>query len=104
MWIAAIALSALVALVFVANGAAKMLGHLKMIEASTHLGYSMRSFRIIGLLECLKHSGSCWRRCVFLSVSPPRLASSSSRSGDLSPTYVRRIPFVWPRPRSGAHY
>ena len=51
MWIATIALSALVALVFVANGAAKMLRHPKMIEASTHLGYSMRSFRIIGLLE-----------------------------------------------------
>ena len=51
MWIATIALSALVALVFVANGAAKMLGHPKMIEARTHLGYSMRSFRIIGLLE-----------------------------------------------------
>src|SRR6478672_8052500 len=51
MWIATIALSALVALVFVANGAAKMLGHPKMIEASTHLGYSMRSFRTIGLLE-----------------------------------------------------
>jgi hypothetical protein len=51
MWIAAITLSVLVALVFVANGAAKLLGHPKMIEASTHLGYSVRSFRIIGLLE-----------------------------------------------------
>jgi hypothetical protein len=51
MWIAAVALSGLVALVFAANGMAKLLGHPKMIEASTHLGYSMRSFRIIGLLE-----------------------------------------------------
>jgi hypothetical protein len=38
MWIAAIALSVLVALVFVANGVAKLLGHQRMIEASTHLG------------------------------------------------------------------
>ena len=53
MWIAAIALSGFVALVFAANGAAKMLGHPKMIEASTHLGYSLRSFRIIGLFEVL---------------------------------------------------
>jgi hypothetical protein len=53
MWIAAVALSALVALVFAANGLAKLLGHPKMIEASTHLGYAMRSFRIIGLLEVL---------------------------------------------------
>ena len=83
MWIAAVALSGLVALVFAANGMAKLLGHPKMIEASTHLGYSMRSFR---------------------SVSPPRPASSSSRSGDLSPIYARRIRFVWPRPRSDAHY
>jgi|SRR6267378_447288 hypothetical protein len=51
MWIAAITLSVLVALVFVANGVAKLLGHPKMIEASTHLGYSVRAFRIIGLLE-----------------------------------------------------
>src|SRR6201995_5720400 len=51
MWIAAIALSVLVALVFVANGAAKFLGHPRMIEAGAHLGYSVRAFRIIGLLE-----------------------------------------------------
>jgi DoxX-like family len=51
MWIAAITLSVLVALVFVANGVAKLLGHPKMTEASTHLGYSVRAFRIIGLLE-----------------------------------------------------
>src|ERR1700688_5230107 len=51
MWIAAVALSGLVGLVVAANGMAKLLGHPKMIEASTHLGYSMRSFRIIGLLE-----------------------------------------------------
>ena len=53
MWIAAVALSGLVALLFAATGTAKLLGHPKMIEASTHLGYSKRSFRIIGLLEVL---------------------------------------------------
>jgi len=45
--------SAIVALVFVATGMAKVLGHPKMVEASAHLGYSMRAFRIIGLLEVL---------------------------------------------------
>jgi hypothetical protein len=49
--IAAIAVSVLVALVFVANGVAKLLGHPKMIEASAHLGYSARAFGLIGLLE-----------------------------------------------------
>lgn len=53
MSIAAIALSGLVALLFVGTGLAKLLGHLKMVEASAHLGYSMRTFRIIGLLEVL---------------------------------------------------
>ena len=53
MPIAAIALSGLVALLFVATGMAKLLGHPKMVEASSHLGYSMRAFRIIGLLEVL---------------------------------------------------
>jgi len=70
VWIAAIALSALVALVFVANGAAKMLGHPKMTEASTHLGYSMRSFRIIGLLEVFGALGILLAPlCVPLSVA-----------------------------------
>src|ERR1700747_66817 len=53
MWIAAVALSALVALVFGANGLAKLLGHPKMLAASHHPGYSVRSFPIIGLLEVL---------------------------------------------------
>jgi hypothetical protein len=53
MWIAAVALSGLVALVFAVTGTAKVLGHPKMREAGTHLGYSMRAFRIIGLLEAL---------------------------------------------------
>src|ERR1700750_317456 len=70
MWIAAIALSVLVALVFVANGAAKLLGHPRMIEASTHLGYSMRSFRIIGLLEVFGALGILLAPlCVPLSVA-----------------------------------
>jgi len=53
MKIAAVVLSGVVALAFLATGAAKLLGHVRMIETSTHLGYSMRSFRIIGLLEVL---------------------------------------------------
>jgi hypothetical protein len=53
MSIAAIALSGLVALLFVATGMAKLLGHPKMVEASAHLGYSLRAFGIIGLLEVL---------------------------------------------------
>jgi hypothetical protein len=53
MWIAAVALSGLVTLVFGVTGMAKVLGHPKMREAGTHLGYSMRAFRIIGLLEAL---------------------------------------------------
>jgi hypothetical protein len=57
MPIAAIALSGLVALLFVATGMAKLLGHPKMVEASAHLGYSMRAFRIIGLLEVLGAAG-----------------------------------------------
>jgi uncharacterized membrane protein len=70
MWIAAIALSVLVALVFAANGVAKLLGHPKMIEASAHLGYSVRAFRVIGLLEIFGALGillSPW--CVPLSVA-----------------------------------
>src|ERR1700752_1678984 len=70
MWIAAIALSVLVALVFVANGAAKLLGHPRMIEASAHLGYSVRAFRIIGLLEGFGALGILLAPlCVPLSVS-----------------------------------
>ena len=70
MWIAAVALSGLVALVFAANGMAKLLGHPKMIEASTHLGYSMRSFRIIGLLEVFGALGILLSPlCVPLSVA-----------------------------------
>ena len=70
MWIAAITLSVLVALVFVANGVAKLLGHPKMIEASTHLGYSVRAFRIIGLLEVLGALGILLAPlCVPLSVA-----------------------------------
>jgi hypothetical protein len=70
MWIAAITLSVLVALVFVANGAAKLLGHPKMIEASTHLGYSVRSFRIIGLLEVFGALGILLAPlCVPLSIA-----------------------------------
>ena len=70
MWIAAVALSGLVALVFAANGMAKLLGHPKMIEASTHLGYSMRSFRIIGLLEVFGALGILLAPlCVPLSVA-----------------------------------
>jgi hypothetical protein len=70
VWIAAITLSVLVALVFVANGVAKLLGHPKMIEASTHLGYSMRAFRIIGLLEVLGALGILLAPlCVPLSVT-----------------------------------
>ena len=70
MWIAAVALSGLVALVFAANGMAKFLGHPKMIEASTHLGYSMRSFRIIGLLEVFGALGILLAPlCVPLSVA-----------------------------------
>jgi hypothetical protein len=53
MWIAAVVLSGFAALVFVVNGTTKLLGHPRMVEASTHLGYSMRSFRVIGLLEVL---------------------------------------------------
>ena len=70
MWIAAVALSGLVALVFAANGMAKLLGHPKMIEASTHLGYSTRSFRIIGLLEVFGALGILLAPlCVPLSVA-----------------------------------
>ena len=70
MWIAAIALSVLVALVFVANGAAKLLGHPRMIEASAHLGYSVRAFRIIGLLEVFGALGILLAPlCVPLSVA-----------------------------------
>jgi hypothetical protein len=70
VWIAAIALSGFVALVFAANGAAKMLGHPKMTEASTHLGYSIRSFRIIGLLEVFGALGILLAPlCVPLSVA-----------------------------------
>jgi uncharacterized membrane protein len=53
MLIAAVVLTGLVAVVFIATGVAKLLGHPKMVEASEHLGYSMRAFRIIGLLEVL---------------------------------------------------
>jgi uncharacterized membrane protein len=53
MRIGAVALSGLVALVFAVTGMAKVLGHPKMLEASTHLGFPMRAFRIIGLLEVL---------------------------------------------------
>ena len=70
MWIAAIALSGFVALAFAADGAAKLLGHPKMIEASAHLGYSVRAFRVIGLLEIFGALGillSPW--CVPLSVA-----------------------------------
>ena len=70
MWIAAIALPGFVALVFAANGVAKLLGHPKMIEASTHLGYSMRSFRIIGLLEVFGALGILLAPlCIPLSVA-----------------------------------
>jgi hypothetical protein len=70
VWIAAIALSVLVALVFVANGVAKLLGHSKMIEASAHLGYSVRAFRIIGLLEVFGALGILLAPlCVPLSVA-----------------------------------
>jgi hypothetical protein len=70
MWIAAITLSVLVALVFVANGVAKLLGHPKMVEASTHLGYSVRAFRIIGLLEVFGALGILLAPlCVPLSVA-----------------------------------
>jgi len=70
VWIAAIALSVLVALVFVANGVAKLLGHPKMIEASAHLRYSVRAFRIIGLLEVFGALGILLAPlCVPLSVA-----------------------------------
>src|ERR1700760_2323051 len=104
MWIAAVALSGLVALVFAANGMAKLLGHPKMIEASTHLGYSMRSFRIIGLLEVFGALGILLAPlCVPLSVAAAT-GLILLTIGDLSPIYARRIRFVWPRPRSDAHY
>src|ERR1700741_2538489 len=70
MWIAGVALSGLVALVFAANGVTKLLGHPRMIEASAHLGYSMRSFRIIGLLEVVGALGILLAPlCVPLSVA-----------------------------------
>ena len=53
MLIAAVVLTSLVALAFLATGVAKLIGHPKMVEASEHLGYSIRSFRIIGLLEVM---------------------------------------------------
>ena len=53
MWSTSVAVSVLVALMFDANGLAKLLGHPRMVEASTHLGYSMRAFRAIGLLEVI---------------------------------------------------
>jgi len=103
MWIAAVALSGLVALVFAANGMAKLLGHPKMIEASTHLGYSMRSFRIIGLLEVFGALGILLAPlCVPLSVAGTGLILLTI--GGFIAHLRAQIRFVWPRPRSGAHY
>lgn len=86
MWIAAVVLSGFVALVFVVNGTTKLLGHPRMVEASTHLGHPMRSFRVIGLLQVLGAIGILLAPLWLRSVSPPRPASSSSQSGDSSPT------------------
>ena len=57
MWTVSREAGGLVALMFIATGMAKLLGHPKMVEASAHLGYSMRAFRIIGLLEVLGAAG-----------------------------------------------
>ncbi len=97
MWIAAIALSALVALVFAGNGLARLLGHPKMIEASTHLGYSMRSFRIIGLLEVLGALGIPAGTAVRSAQCRRRDGLILLTIGGVTPTYARQIRFVSPR-------
>ena len=51
MFVATVILSVLVPLAFAGAGVPKILAQPKMVEAATHFGLPVRSFRIIGLVE-----------------------------------------------------
>jgi len=57
MFVATVILSVLLALTFAGAGVPKILAQPKMVEAAAHVGFSVRSFRVIGLVEVAAAAG-----------------------------------------------
>lgn len=57
MQVPIIVLSAVLALIFLVSGVAKLVGHPMMREAAATLGFSFRAYRLIGLLEIAGAAG-----------------------------------------------